>query len=190
MKPDTRPDIRKGAFLVAAPDLQDPNFAQSVILLCDHGPEGAMGLIVNRPLPVPLSDILPDEFRLPRNPSTVHQGGPVQADHLLFLHGIGEPGLDAHPICASVYLGGDPEVLKRALAAAKAPLLLRCYLGYAGWAGGQLEAEMAEGAWVLKPARAEDVFGRDTDSLWRRLLTGQAGSRIDAWVPPGGLELN
>ena len=180
--------LAKGSLLVAAPALSDPNFSRSVVLLCDYGPEGAMGLIVNRPLPLPLSEILPEEFRIPAGKPRVFQGGPVHPDHLLFLHGIAGPGLDAHPVCPSIWLGGDPEVLKRALAAAKGPLPLRAFLGYAGWGAGQLEAEIAEGAWALRPGTAREVFAAETDGLWDRLLGTTA--KPDPLAEPRGPELN
>ena len=179
--------VAKGNFLVAAPALADPNFARAVVLICDHSEEGAMGLIVNRPLPAQLSDILSDEFTLPQGMPPAHQGGPVQGEHLLFLHSLAQDGLDAHPVCEGVFLGGDPEILKRVLASAKAPPLLRCYLGYAGWGAGQLEAEIAEGAWVVKPARARDVFTAEAATLRQRLL-GIQGS--DPYAPPKGPDLN
>ncbi len=180
----------KGCFLVATPALSDPNFARAVILICDYGKEGCMGLIVNRPLSLELSEILPEGFESPHGKPGIHQGGPVQPDHLLFLHGIPQSGLDDHPVCEGVYLGGDPEILKRVLAGTKAPGFLRCYLGYAGWAAGQLEAEMKQGAWLLRPARAQDVFGADTETLWARMIGSQAGGRLDSSGSPKGPELN
>ena len=179
----------KGKLLVATPALTDPNFVKSVILLCEHGPEGAMGLILNRALPLPVADILPEAFVPPGSQARLHQGGPVQEDHLLFLHGIPKPGLDAHPVCGGVFLGGDLNVLKKVLAEAKPPLFLRCYLGYAGWGAGQLEAEIEQGAWILKPARDKDVFTADPATLWPRLLSAQAGA-LDPWLPPSGRDLN
>ena len=183
--------LAKGSFLVATPALSDPNFARAVILLCDHGAGGAMGLIVNRPLSVPLTDILSDDFSLPLPEAggpRVHQGGPVQQDHLLFLHGLGKPGLDTHPVCEGVWLGGDPEVLKKVLATSKAPPFLRCYLGYAGWGAGQLESELEEGAWVLRPGKPQDVFALDASILWGRLLGSPA--RPDPFRGPRGHDLN
>jgi putative transcriptional regulator len=182
--------IRKGSFLVATPALADPNFAGSVVLVCEHSPEGTMGLIVNRPLAVKLAEILPPDLVPPGASAKVHQGGPVKNDHLLFLHGFPKPGLDAHPVCDGVFLGGDTELLKQALAAAQAPVFLRCYLGYAGWGSGQLEAEMAGGAWLLKPAQAKDVFSIDLETLWTRLVGQQAGAKSDPSAPPQGPELN
>ena len=182
--------IRKGSFLVATPALADPHFARSVVLVCEHGPEGTMGLIVNRPLAVELAEILSADLVPSGASAKVHQGGPVKNDHLLFLHGFPKPGLDTHPVCDGVFLGGDTEVLKAALAAAEAPVFLRCYLGYAGWGSGQLEAEMAEGAWLLKPARAKDVFSGDLETLWDRLVGRQAGAQADPSASPQGPELN
>ena len=179
--------IRKGCLLVAAEELADPNFAHSVILVCEHGPEGTMGLIVNRRLEAAVAEILPQGFSAPPDLGAVHQGGPVQQDHLLFLHGLAKSGLDVHPVCAGVFLGGDPEVLRQVLSEGPAPGFLRCYLGYSGWGPGQLEAEVSGGAWVIRNASAREVFSGDGDLLWKRLLESPAR---DPFASPGGGELN
>lgn len=181
-------DVRKGCFLVAAPALQDPNFSRSVVLVCDHGPDGTMGLIVNRPLALPPDGVLAGVPGITLPGVKIHQGGPVQADHLLLLHGLTKLGLDAHPVCPGLFLGGDLEALKEALGDVTGPPALRYYLGYAGWSAGQLEAEIAEGAWLVREARAEDVFCADPAALWARL--SGARRHLDPYAPPAGPELN
>lgn len=179
----------KGKFLVATRALGDPNFVRSVVLVCDHSEAGAMGLIVNRPLSLPVAKVLPKAFLPSVTQGRLYQGGPVQPDHLLLLHGIDRPGLNAHPVCTDVFLGGELEVLREALLeAGKPPPLLRCFLGYSGWSAGQLEAEIAEGAWIPRPARPQEVFGADLETLWARLVG--SGSRPDPYGRPRGPELN
>ena len=149
-----------------------------------------MGLIVNRPLTIPLSKVLPAKFLPKGSGGTLHQGGPVQPDHLLLVHGIDVEGLNQHPVCEGTFLGGDLEVLKKVLGGSKVPLLLRCFLGYAGWSPGQLEEEVAQGAWISRPARPQEVFGTDAGTLWARLIGTQAGARPDPYGKPQGPELN
>ena len=162
--------IQKGNLLVATEGLMDPNFAHAVVLVCEHGPEGTMGLIVNRPLEVALAEVLPDSFGALPELGSVHQGGPVQQDHLLFLHGLQKPGLDVHPVCAGVFLGGDPEILKQVLSTDPSSGFLRCYLGYSGWGPGQFERELEEGAWTIRKGSAKEIFSGDGELLWKRLL--------------------
>ncbi len=163
--------MKKGSFLVAAPGLVDPNFAKTVILVCEHNKDGTMGLIVNRPTKIALARILPEELVPKGIQVNAFQGGPVQTDHLLFLHGLDQSGIEQTPVCKGVYLGGTPEALQKAFAAGSDPSsLVRCYLGYAGWGPGQLASEMKEGAWIVKPASAPDVFAGDPAGLWNRLV--------------------
>lgn len=163
--------IKKGTFLVATPGLVDPNFAKTVILVCEHNKDGTMGLIVNRPTTITLARILPEELVPKGIRVNAFQGGPVQTDHLLFLHGLEKPGIEQTPVCKGVYLGGTPEALQQALTSGSDPSAhVRCFLGYSGWGPGQLENEMKEGAWIVKPASAPEVFAGDPASLWNRLM--------------------
>ncbi len=181
--------VKKGTFLVASPGLVDPNFVRAVILVCEHNEDGTMGLIVNRPTSVALDQILPKELIPPGPAGHAFQGGPVQTDHILFLHGLAEPDLQLNPICKGVYLGGTPDGLQKAFAAengSSGPV--RCYLGYAGWGAGQLDEELRQGAWVIRPAEAAEVFAVDPATLWAR-LTG-LGSGVSPLGPVTGPDLN
>jgi putative transcriptional regulator len=150
-----------GSFLVARPVLRDPNFERTVILLLAHSGEGAFGLVVNRPsvkahLPFPL-----------------FIGGPCPSPGLLMLHGerewVEEPVVGQEPV-PGIYLGDGDALQLATEAEPEKQDRYRVFRGYAGWGSGQLEGELAAGAWALVPASAELLFGTPADELWERLV--------------------
>jgi putative transcriptional regulator len=165
-----------GKFLVASRDLADPNFERSVVLLVQHGAEGSWGLVVNRPTGVPLSRLFPEERGLQRQDGILYAGGPVGAGRFLLLLRAPYRPQDCRPVFADVYLGFTPAALRdpRGLAA------FRVYSGYAGWASGQLESEIARGDWRLVPAEAAAVFEERPEHLWEELAR-----RLDTPVAAG-----
>jgi putative transcriptional regulator len=173
--------IRVGLLLVATPQLDDPNFRRSVVLVVEHDMEGGtLGVVLNRPTEVPVDRVLPPWAELVTGPSVVFQGGPVALDNALALARL--PGED-EPLGWRALDGGSPEVARVGLVDLDAPpallapelLQLRVFAGYAGWSAGQLRTEIEEGAWYLVPAEAGDVFAGDPDRLWREVLRRQGG---------------
>ena len=145
----------EGVFLVASTELPDPNFAESVILLIDYGKAGAMGVIVNRRTEVPLSKLFPS-LPAKARPMVAYEGGPVGRSGALGLvrrSALAMPDDNAREVVGDVYLVSAKESLDKALNAA-APDAARVYLGYAGWAPGQLDRERALGAWHIVPGDA------------------------------------
>jgi putative transcriptional regulator len=173
-----------GTLLVASPKLLDPNFMHTVVLLCEHGPEGSYGLILNRPGDFVLSDLGSDAPLLRGREDRVWFGGPVQVEHLQLLHRRTVPVPDSIEIVPGVRLGGDPDALCEALTGCD-PDSVRFLVGYSGWGAKQLEAEMGEGAWVVCPARPEIIFDEQPETLWRRVLRGRGGAIAGlADIPP------
>jgi putative transcriptional regulator len=164
-----------GRLLVASPALTGGTFARSVVLLLDHDEAGALGVIVNRPTPVPVAEVLPGWRALASGPGVVFQGGPVALDSALGLAVV--PG-DGEPLGWRRVVGGiglvDLDAPPELLAAELGPL--RIFAGYAGWAAGQLESELEEGAWFVVPAEPDDAFSTEPDQLWRTVLRRQPGS--------------
>ncbi|AEN10316.1 MULTISPECIES: YqgE/AlgH family protein [unclassified Streptomyces] len=161
-----------GRLLVAAPALSDPNFDRAVVLLLDHDEEGSLGVVLNRPTPVGVGDILASWAGLAGEPDVVFQGGPVSLDSALGVAVI--PGDDGplgwrrvHGAIGLVDLEAPPELLAPALGA------LRIFAGYAGWAPGQLEAELADGAWYVVESEPGDVSAPHPEKLWRAVLRRQ-----------------
>jgi putative transcriptional regulator len=175
------PGNRRGRLLVASPALADPNFARTVVLMLEHSPDGALGLVLNRPtplvsreaLPGHLAGLMPDEER-------VHQGGPVQPDAVILLADF-DDAADAAALAFGSVGVVDPD------AAAERPeglRAVRAFGGYAGWAGGQLEDEVAEETWVDVAPEVDDVFTHDHEGLWGRVIARKGGSwRLIARMP-------
>ena len=153
--------------LVARPELRDPNFGGStVVVLNNIGPAPA-GLIVNRPTRIKVARLFPDLASLEQREDKVYFGGPVQvtsAVSFLFRSDV-EPG-NAARVVDGVYLGTDRKLLRKLLARDEPMEGLRIFVGYSGWSPGQLEAEVARGDWTLAPADAETLFGNGSEHPW------------------------
>ncbi len=157
--------VERGVLLVASPSLGDPNFAQTVLLILEHGKGGTVGLILNRPTNVLLSDVLPDLPVLKRTPHRLFTGGPVGRTQMALLFKLIEPYPDARRIVDGIYLG-TPGVLERIIAQPKPSEYFRAFAGFAGWAPGQLDYEMLQGSWGVLPSNTFDIFDKDPATLW------------------------
>jgi putative transcriptional regulator len=164
-----------GRLLVATPLLRDPNFFRTVVFLADHGDGGALGVVLNRPTETTLTDVLPLWETAASSPPSVFLGGPVSPEGALALAhvgSVGRPDDGFAPLVdgfGAVDLDGDPAILGPYLAG------LRVFAGYAGWGPGQLEGEIAEGAWYVVDAAPDDVFSSAPSDLWARVLRRQGG---------------
>lgn len=179
---DDAPVSREGRLLVAAPTLHDPHFRRSVVLMLEHTPEGALGLILNRPMELVARDALPDGLAdLLPEADHLHEGGPVQSDAIIVLAEFDDPAEAAGIAFGRVGIvdpGGELGGLEERTGAARA------FGGYAGWSGGQLEEEIAQEAWIDAPATVEDVFAGDPSDLWSTVLDRKGGTwRIIARMP-------
>ena len=157
--------IEKGMLLVASPSLSDPNFHQTVLLIIEHGRGGTIGLILNRPTNVLLSEALPDYTVLKRTSYRLFVGGPVEQKRLVLLFRLTQFLPDTRQIIAGVYVG-TPRVLERIMTQPRPTETFRAFAGFAGWAPGQLEHEMLEGAWGVLPADTFSIFDKDPATLW------------------------
>ena len=160
--------------LVAMPSMQDPRFARSVIYLCAHSPEGAMGLVVNQtagsvtfPAVIDQLGIKADAGR--DNDTPVHVGGPVESSRGFVLHSPDYVLESTLVIDEQFALTATVDVL-RAIAEGGGPRRRVLALGYAGWAAGQLDAEIQANGWLLTPADADIVFGTDNAAKWDQAL--------------------
>lgn len=159
-----------GILLIAPPILDDPNFERSVVYLCQTDADGAFGLVLNQPTDLLLAALL-DGFERYDRPVQIRQGGPVQPETLHVLHRA--PGLvdGGEDLPGGVTWGGDLESLVEAFASNDADAEdFAFFLGYAGWAPGQLDEEIARGDWLLTTARAEDLFETAPEDLWKAVL--------------------
>lgn len=162
--------LAAGRFLVATRQVAGPVFEESVVLLLAHGEGGAIGVVVNKRTPVPLAALLPELEELRGERELAHLGGPVALDTLRFLVREDEAPPDATRVLDQVYVSASPEVVRRALRAREPGLRLRAYLGYAGWAPGQLDAEIQANGWLSVPADESLVFDDGLDDKWERAI--------------------
>ena len=170
-------------FLIAMPQLGDHNFHRSVVLMVDHSPNGALGLVLTRPSTVTLKDLSEGqqlEVSPERRLEPVFVGGPVEPQRGFVLHDRADIE-EKHELGPGLFLSVTLDALR--------PLLLesghrlRFCLGYAGWGAGQLEAEMAQGSWLFAEASAEAVLSTDPAQLWEQTLRGMG---VDpAMLQPG-----
>ena len=159
----------KSILLVARKDLPDPNFRDSVVLVLHRGRGGPVGVIINRPTDVQLSQVFADVDALRASQEKLYFGGPVSRAQLNFVFRASSAPEDAVELLDGVYLGSGRELLRTLLARDNPFDGLRVFAGYAGWAPGQLEAEIARGDWHLARAEAKTLFDRKPEGLWREL---------------------
>ncbi len=180
------PDSLKGYFLISESNMPDPNFFQTVVLILEHNKEGAFGLVVNRRSRLLLADIMP-QFEQERGATTpIYVGGPVQQEYLFVLHSEmpathspGDntmqpvPGVIFEPAFSHVESLFETETWEKIPADDRPSIHL--FLGYSGWAPGQLEKEMHMGSWMIHPATPKIVFHEDPEQGWKNALREKGG---------------
>ena len=160
-----------GTLLIANPFLKDPNFMRTVIFLCEHQEEGTFGFVLNKKFSKTLNELLPDmqDYKIP-----VYFGGPVQMETLHFLHQY--PELGGEEVIKGVYWGGNFETLIPMIRSAEIDLnKVRFFIGYSGWSGGQLEAEIKEKSWLTVQAIRRLVFNPKVVDTWKDSLKHLGG---------------
>ena len=163
------PRPRSGVFLYASPRLTDPNFVESVVLVLQHGPEGSLGVVINRPTRFPLREVVKELAEMRGLELRLYEGGPVQPDAALALLRSAKRLGSGERVLADVQLSKEPKHWRAIAAGGEAEARLRVYAGYAGWVPGQLDQEMRRGSWVVGPADAASVFASDPSTLWPRV---------------------
>lgn len=160
--------------LLSVPDMGDENFDRTVVYVVEHDDDGALGVVLNRPSETDVAEHLPHLAVPVLSPEVFFVGGPVSVGGLLAL---GRRSVDAEPIHASMLSGPlaivDPEALIRG--AVEGLDAVRLFTGYSGWAAGQLDAEIAAGAWHVADAMVDDVLCAEPEELWRSVMRRQGG---------------
>jgi len=175
-------------FLIAMPTLADPNFSQTVTYVCSHGDDGAMGIIINRPLNFGLGEIL-SQMQLQATDESighmpVYQGGPVQRDRGFVLFRPGASWNSSIQVTEDVGVATSRDILE-AISKGEGPRETLIALGYAGWAGGQLEQEMLDNAWLSIPANEDIIFRVPPQERWHR-AAALLGINIDTIAHDAG----
>lgn len=175
-------------FLIAVPQLVDPNFRQSVVLLLQQSDDGALGLVINRESPILLKDLCQDhEIAYAGDPDKrVRVGGPVQPEQGLVLYDGGVADPEGREVLDGLQVSASTKTLSRLCG--DGGLRFHCFSGYAGWAPGQLEREISEGSWILAPADPRLVLDTPADALWLAAL--QANGIDPALIVPGGADVS
>jgi len=174
-----------GQILIAMPSLQDPNFARSVICLCAHSAEGAMGLVINRPIAGLSFDALVKQLALgplpPRRRLRMHQGGPMENARGFVLHTRDWSSRESLDVGEDLAMTASVDILK-AVAGGGGPRQGLLALGYAGWGPGQLETEIQANAWLSVTPDEALLFGEADDQKW---LQAMAKLKIDPLLLSG-----
>ena len=180
----------QGHLLIASPKLHDPNFFRSVVLLVQHNDEGALGVVLNRPLEATIQDAWTQISELPCNAEgPLHQGGPCPGP-LMVLHT--DPTASQLEVCSGIYFSTDKDSIQQLVAQCAGPL--KFFVNYSGWGPGQLEGEIEAGGWLATPAEQPEVFRQGDEDFWPAALR-LAGRRarfsgIDPKLIPNDPSLN
>jgi putative transcriptional regulator len=163
-------DLAQGRFLVASRKLKDPNFHKTVVLLLRYGQDGASGLVINRPLTVKLSTLLPEIKDSKHRDKHLYLGGPVEPNKIVLLVKSATPPPESLPVFRDVYVSSSHEDLQRLINSTSKDDKFKIFAGYAGWAPRQLEAERERGDWHVFKADAETVFDKKFSEIWQELI--------------------
>jgi putative transcriptional regulator len=183
-------EVVPGMLLVATPQLLDPNFIDTVVLMLDVDEGGALGVVLNRPSPIPVSDVLETWSEITSEPEVLFRGGPVSTEGALAVAMLRDGGdapvgfREVDGLLGLVDLDTPVELVSGTLAG------MRIFAGYAGWGADQLAAEIDEGSWYVVPGEALDAFRLDPTELWRDVLRRQPGELAWHSTRPVDPELN
>ena len=166
----------KGKFLIATPELRDPNFCEGVVFMCDHNDQGAFGLLINRKAKFktkPVFEGLQGQDWISNH--DLYVGGPVHTNHVLILYRLTHPTKQDNCIVDNIALASSPTDLIHLHDDEKDAGHLRLFLGCAGWGKNQLEAEIDSGAWLVKPSVSDMIFSANPKRIWRQNLARIGG---------------
>ena len=179
-------ELAPGKILVARRSLEDPNFAETVILVVQHNGDGTLGLILNRQTKFTVSRLARDLAGAKGRTEPLYLGGPVETSGVMGLIRTTAKLDDSTHVFADVYMISSKPAVEKAIASTSDTKTFRLYLGYAGWDTGQLEWEMGLDAWDVVPANAEIVFDPHPETLWSRLAQQEGMQMVAAPATPYG----
>jgi putative transcriptional regulator len=175
-------------FLIAMPTLADANFSQTVTLICEHNPQGALGLVINRPMRMSFADVF-EQLELTSSDRVLDElpilhGGPVQPDRGFVIHRAGPTWDSTLVVSDSLHVTTSRDILT-AIAQGRGPDPVCMALGYAGWEAGQLEAEVSQNAWLTVPVNERILFTTPFDQRWQAAAQ-LLGVNLNALSPQAG----
>ncbi len=164
---DIKPKVCKpkvGSVLISEPLLEDFYFKRSVVLILDYNEEGAMGIVLNKPVFVDFSDVIPD---IVAKPFPLYSGGSVELERVFFLHRLRSEISECDEILKDVYWSGKEQDIQSVLSnPGFSENSIRAFVGYSGWNSGQLEREINDGRWVVAEIDAKIIFDEDFSTMW------------------------
>jgi len=160
------PEATTAILIAARPDLPDPNFRDSVVLVLNNLGPGPAGVIINRPTRLSVSELFPGVEHLGQAEDKLYFGGPLAITSVLYIFRAATPPEDAIRIADGIYLSADQNRLRKLLHREKPMEGLRIFVGFSSWGPGQLEGEIARGDWTLAPATSNSIFDRKSEHPW------------------------
>lgn len=177
----TYPKIQpaRGRILIAEPFLQGPYFSRSIVLLTEHGKEGAVGFVINKSTEVYPDEVIEDLFNFE---GELFIGGPVSSNSLHFIHTLGDLVPDSVKVTSSISWGGDfnriKQLINQGLADSKS---VKFFAGYSGWSPGQLEEEIAGNSWIVSNLEDSQIMKGKSDTIWQNTLKS-LGDVYSTWL--------
>ena len=156
--------------LLSMPQMIDPNFSKTVVLLAEYGAHGAFGLVVNRRMDEPAMSIVTADDPLDIHPGVhLYTGGPVEPTRAWILTAKEDLDPEALEVTKGIYLSASPMIVRKTLESAPDPGV-RMVVGYAGWGSGQLDVELAQGAWLMAPVETDLIFETSAEKMWETAI--------------------
>ena len=169
----------KGQLLISEPNMLDPNFKRSVLLLTTHNEKESVGFILNQPTKLIINDLIED---FPLFNSPVYIGGPVQKDSLYFIHSIGDSIDGSIHLKEDLYWSGNFQTLRKLVYKKKIfSSQIRFFIGYSGWEAGQLEREIEEKSWIIADGNSQIALRYDNHKLWKKFIS-QMDTEYAIWA--------
>lgn len=177
-EPDNKLEPQKGRILISEPFLMDNYFKRSIVLITEHNSEGTVGLVLNKPVDVPIHDIV-DDF--PETNADLSLGGPVNTNTLHYIHTLGDIVPQSTKVIGNIYWGGDFVVVDRLIRSGNiAQGQIKFFLGYSGWSPNQLENELNESAWLVAELPVSEIMAPMNRHYWKRHLS-KLGLKYEMW---------
>jgi len=182
----TKPE--KGKVLISEPFLGDVYFKRSVVLITEHNKEGSVGFVINKPVDIKMGDVMQD---FPEAELLLSMGGPVGTDTIHFIHTLGKIIPNSVPVYDNLYWGGDFKVLKDFFRKGEVESgQVRFFIGYSGWAPGQLEGEINRDSWLIARLSSQNIMANRSEDTWKKALT-RLGKKYKLWAGfPDNPDLN
>ncbi len=181
--------LEKGSLLIASPNITDPLYKQSVILICEYTSYGSFGLILNKPYIPEIEESVQEMDEILSLKDSLRIGGAMQQNQLMLLHGSEKHRDQTMQITEGVYLGGDFPFLQELIKFDPECKMLICF-GYTGWTTGELEKQFMEGYWYLSTSSKDLIFNSIPEKLWKETLHNMGGSFKKISLIPEDFSLN